>query len=71
VSRTPLPPGIAKLDPHRSVITSKEIFIADHVVEHEGAKVLLVASDLAIMVQGVTLDVQNTEDGPKLVILQG
>jgi Fe-S cluster assembly iron-binding protein IscA len=43
----------------------------DHVVEHEGAKVLLVASDLTLVVQGVTLDVQDTEDGPNLVILQG
>jgi len=40
----------------------------DQMVEHEGAKVLLVASDLALMVQGVTLDVQDTEDGPKLDI---
>jgi len=28
VARTPLPTSVAKLDPHRSVITSKEIFIA-------------------------------------------
>ena len=28
VARTPLPPGVAKFDPHRSVIASKEIFIA-------------------------------------------
>ena len=28
VARTPLPPGVAKLDPDRTVITSKEIFIA-------------------------------------------
>ena len=28
VARTQLPPGVAKVDPHRSVITSKEILIA-------------------------------------------
>lgn len=40
----------------------------DHVVEHEGAKLLLVASELASVVEGVTLDVQDTPEGPKLVI---
>ncbi len=40
----------------------------DQVVEHEGSKVLLVASELAPVVDGVTLDVQDTPDGPKLVI---
>lgn len=40
----------------------------DQVVEHEGAKVLLVASELAPAVDGVTLGVQDTADGPKLVV---
>lgn len=40
----------------------------DQVVEHEGAKVLLVAPELAPVVDGITLDVQDTADGPKLVI---
>ena len=40
----------------------------DQVVEHEGAKVLLVASELAPTVDGVTLDVQDTPDGPKLAV---
>lgn len=40
----------------------------DQVVEHEGAKVLLVASELAPAVDGVTLDIQDTADGPKLVV---
>lgn len=38
----------------------------DQVIEHEEAKVLLVASELAPAVDGVTLDVQDTADGPKL-----
>ena len=42
----------------------------DQVVEHEGAKVLLVASELAPVIDGVTLDVQDTPDGPKLVVLK-
>ena len=40
----------------------------DQVVEHEGAKVLLVATELAPAVDGITLDVQETADGPKLVV---
>jgi len=40
----------------------------DQVVEDEGTKVLLVASELAPVVEGVTLDVQDTADGPKLAI---
>ena len=40
----------------------------DQVIEHEGVKVLLVASELAPMVEGVTLDIQDTPDGPKLVV---
>ena len=40
----------------------------DQVVEHEGAKVLLVAPELAPVVDGVTLEVQDTPDGPKLVV---
>jgi hypothetical protein len=40
----------------------------DQVVEHEGAKVLLVASELAPVVEVVTLDVQDTTEGSKLVI---
>lgn len=40
----------------------------DQVVEHEGAKVLLVASELAAVMDGITLDVQDTADGPKLVV---
>lgn len=39
----------------------------DQVVEHEGIKVLLVAAELAPAVEGITLDVQDTSDGPKLV----
>jgi len=40
----------------------------DEVVEHEGVKVLLVASELAPMVDGITLDVQDSGEGPKLVV---
>ena len=40
----------------------------DQVVEYEGAKALLVAPELASVVEGVTLDVQDTADGPKLVV---
>ena len=40
----------------------------DQVVEHEGVKVLLVDSDLAPVVDGKTLDVEDTAEGPRLVI---
>ena len=40
----------------------------DQVVEHEDTKVLLVASELAPVVEGVTLDVQDTPEGPKLTM---
>ncbi len=43
----------------------------DQVVEHEGVKVLLVAPELATMIEGVTLDVQDTPDGSKLAMLKG
>ena len=40
----------------------------DHVVEHQESKVLLVASELASTLKEVTLDVEDTDDGPKLVV---
>lgn len=40
----------------------------DHVVEHEGAKVLLIEQELAPVAEGITLDTKNTPDGPELVI---
>jgi len=43
----------------------------DQVVEHEGTRILLVASELTPAVEGVTLDVKDTADGPKLVISKG
>ena len=40
----------------------------DEVVEHDGSKVLLVESELAGQLQGITIDVQPTDDGEQLVI---
>jgi len=40
----------------------------DRVVEHQGLKVLLVAQELAPVVDGITFDVQDTADGPKLIV---
>ncbi len=42
----------------------------DQVVTHEGAKVLLIASELAPLVDGNTLDTQDTPDGPQLTMFQ-
>ena len=40
----------------------------DQVVEHEGSKVLVVEDGLAAKLSGVTIDVQDTPEGPQLVI---
>jgi Fe-S cluster assembly iron-binding protein IscA len=40
----------------------------DQVVDHEGAKILVVTPGLATALEGNTLDVQDTAEGPKLVI---
>ena len=40
----------------------------DQVVEYEGSKVLVVEQGLATCPKGVTLDVEDTGDGPQLVI---
>lgn len=42
----------------------------DQVVEHQGSKVLLVGAELAFIVDGVTIDVRDTEDGPRLIVLR-
>jgi Fe-S cluster assembly iron-binding protein IscA len=42
----------------------------DQVIEHEGAKVLLVSKELMPVVEGVTLDVEDTANGPKVVALK-
>jgi Fe-S cluster assembly iron-binding protein IscA len=43
----------------------------DQVVEHEGAKVLLIAPTLSNVLEGRTMDVHVTEEGPKLYITKG
>ena len=40
----------------------------DHVVEYEGTKVLVVESELATSLTGITLDIDDTEEGTELVI---
>jgi Fe-S cluster assembly iron-binding protein IscA len=40
----------------------------DQVVEHDGDKVLLVAPGLSTVLEGKTLDVHDTEEGPKLFL---
>jgi len=40
----------------------------DQVVEHQGAKVLLVAVELSGALEGVTIDLQETTEGPRLVM---
>ena len=41
----------------------------DHVVEHEGSKVLMVEPLLAESLEGETIDVVDTPEGPKLSIV--
>ena len=40
----------------------------DQTVEHEDSKVLVVAKSLAEALQGITIDVEDTPEGAKLVI---
>ena len=40
----------------------------DNVVEFEGTKVLLVEEGLAVSLVGLTMDVEETAEGPKLVL---
>ena len=40
----------------------------DQAIEHEGSKVLLVEKNLADTLQGITIDVEDTPQGAKLVI---
>ena len=42
----------------------------DHVVEHKGSKVLLVEEGLATRFTGTTLDIEDTPEGPMLVLFQ-
>ena len=42
----------------------------DQVVEHEGSKVLLVEQELVDQLEGVTIDVEDTPEGPKLAIFK-
>ena len=40
----------------------------DEVIEHEGLKLLLIEPELVGLLEGATLDAQDTPEGPKLVI---
>jgi Fe-S cluster assembly iron-binding protein IscA len=40
----------------------------DQVVKHDGAKVLLVSSQLATVLEGARLDVHDTDDGRRLFL---
>lgn len=52
---------------HFGLLLAKEQ-AGDQLIEHEGSKVLMVAPDLAPSVENMTLDVENTETGPTLVM---
>ena len=43
----------------------------DQVVEHEGSKILLVRAELTTQLEGVTIDCQDTPEGPQLVLSKG
>ena len=42
--------------------------LGDRIVEYDGKKVLVVESELANNLQGVTLDIDETPEGPELVL---
>lgn len=41
----------------------------DHVVEYQGMKVLVIEPALAKKVKGITLDIDDTQDGLELIII--
>ena len=41
----------------------------DNVVEHNGSKVLLVEEALASQLVGITIDIENAPEGPRLAIV--
>ena len=41
---------------------------ADQVVEHGGSKVLLIGTELTESLEGVTIDCQDSPEGPRLVM---
>lgn len=43
----------------------------DQVVMHEGSKVLLIEKGLAASLTGLTLDLEDTPEGPEFVVLKG
>ncbi len=43
----------------------------DKVVEHESSKILVVEEKLADSLQNVTLDIEDTPEGPELVVVKG
>ena len=40
----------------------------DRVIEHEGSKLLLVEKAVAYTLQGITIDVEDTPEGAKLIL---
>ena len=62
--------GVVTRKTHLGLVPDREAE-GDQVVEHKGVKVLLVASELAPAVDGITLDVQDTAEGQKLVVSKG
>lgn len=42
----------------------------DKVVEHESSKVLLVEQELADRLEGITIDVEDTTEGARLVLIK-
>ena len=48
-----------------SLVLDKEGY-GDHIVEYEGERVLLVAPEVASVVDDITIDTKDTPNGPKL-----
>ncbi|MFC1939679.1 hypothetical protein ACFLXO_03210 [Chloroflexota bacterium] len=42
----------------------------DEIVEHDGSKVLLVENGLASSLEGLAVDIEDTPEGPRLVIVK-
>lgn len=55
-------------EPGQLGITLDNVVEGDLIVEHEGTRVLLIAAELDPVLDGVTLDVQDTGEGPALIV---
>jgi len=43
----------------------------DQIIEHQGSTVLVVGKELSAALEGIGIDCQDSDDGPRLVLVKG